>query len=274
MAAAGKGERQRVPRALAIVPARLHSTRLPRKMLLRDSGRFLFEHTVRNAERARALERVVLATDAEEIAAAARSVGIEVVLTSAEHPSGTDRVREAFQRLAPGDVDVVVNLQGDEPELDPADLDALVAAFAAPEVEVATLCAPVAGREEALSASVVKVVRDARGDALYFSRSPLPALEHPAKRAGAPGWASVLRHIGIYAFRPRALEAFCALAPSPLELAESLEQLRWLEAGKRMRVLTARRATAGIDTQEEYAAFVARCAGKERAGQQAETGIR
>jgi 3-deoxy-manno-octulosonate cytidylyltransferase (CMP-KDO synthetase) len=274
MAAGGKGERQRVQRALAIVPARLSSTRLPRKMLLRDSGRFLFEHTVRNAERARALECVVLATDAEEIAAAARSVGIEVVLTSPEHPSGTDRVREAFQRLTPGGVDVVVNLQGDEPELDPADLDALVAAFAEPEVEVATLCAPVAGREEALSASVVKVVRDARGDALYFSRSPLPALEHPAKRAGAPGYASVLRHIGIYAFRPRALEAFCALAPSPLELAESLEQLRWLEAGKRMRVLTARRATAGIDTEEEYAAFVARCAGKERAGQQAETGIR
>ena len=194
------------PRALAIVPARLGSTRMPRKMLRRDTGRYLFEHTVRNAERAVDVERVVLATDAEEIVAAARSVGITALSTSPDHPSGTDRIHEAYQALGEA-YDVVINVQGDEPELPPGDLDLLIGAFADPDVEIATLCTPVGTRAEALSASVVKVVRDTRGDALYFSRSAIPSFEHPSRppRPGAPGLAAVLRHVGVYAFRPAAL---------------------------------------------------------------------
>ncbi|MEM7308061.1 MAG: 3-deoxy-manno-octulosonate cytidylyltransferase [Planctomycetota bacterium] len=252
-----------MPRALAIVPARLGSTRMPRKMLRRDTGRFLFEHTVRNAERAEAVERVVLATDSEEIRAAAREVGIEALLTSPDHPSGTDRVHEAYEALhadGRGDYDVVVNVQGDEPELPAEDLSVLVRAFADPAVEIATLCSPTATREEALDASVVKVVRDQRGDALYFSRSAIPSFEHPSRppRPGAPGLSGVLRHIGVYGFLPQALAEFCALPAGALETTESLEQLRWLEAGRRIRVAPASRTTYGIDTEDDYAAFVAR----------------
>jgi 3-deoxy-manno-octulosonate cytidylyltransferase (CMP-KDO synthetase) len=226
-------------------------------MLRRDTGAYLFEHTVRNAARASLLERVVLATDADEILAAARSVGIEALATSPDHPSGTDRVNEAYARLGVP-YDVVVNVQGDEPELPPASLDLLIGAFADDAVEIATLCAPLETRAEALAPGVVKVVRDARGDALYFSRAAIPAGDHPARRAGAPAPAVALRHVGVYAFRPAALAAFCALPQGALEVAESLEQLRWLEAGRRMRVLAVARATAGIDTEQDYAAFVAR----------------
>lgn len=242
-------------RAIAIVPARLGSTRLPRKVLLRETGRCLFEHTVRNAERCERLARVVLATDAEEVAQAARAAGIEAVLTSAAHPSGTDRVREALDALG-GDWQAVVNLQADEPELDPLHLSALVAALEDPAVELATLCAP-ASPAEAASPSAVKVVRDGRGDALYFSRSTIPSRTHARSGAEAtPTW----RHVGVYGFRPAALRAFCDLPPSPLEAAESLEQLRWLEAGRRIRVVPVDAAPPGIDTEADYRAFVARCA--------------
>jgi len=251
------------PRVLAVVPARLGSTRMPRKMMRRETGRYLFEHTVRNTERATSIAKVVLATDADEIRAAAEEVGVEALITSAQHPSGTDRVHEAVELLrARGEeeFDVVVNVQGDEPDLPPADIDLAVAAFEDPAIEVVTLCAPIESRAEALEPGVVKVVRDAVGDALYFSRSPIPSFEHPSRppRAGAPGLEGVLRHIGLYAFRPGSLAAFCALPPGPLETTESLEQLRWLEAGRRMRVLQASRTTFGIDTEEDYAAFVAR----------------
>ena len=181
--------------------------------------------------------------------------------------SRVSRVHEAWNILAErggADFDVVVNVQGDEPDLPAADLDLVVSAFVEEEVEIATLCAPVTVREEALDPSVVKVVRDARGDALYFSRSPVPSFEHPSRpmRPGAPGLKAVERHIGVYAFRPEALKAFCALPQGELEATENLEQLRWLEAGRRMRVLVASETTYGIDTEEDYAAFVART-GKE-----------
>ncbi|MCZ6598076.1 MAG: 3-deoxy-manno-octulosonate cytidylyltransferase [Planctomycetota bacterium] len=246
-----------------MIPARLGSTRMPQKMLRRETGRYLFEHTVRAVERSSAVERVVVATDAEEILSAAEEVGIEALLTSAAHQSGTDRVHEAWRLIAEregADFDVVLNVQGDEPELPPADLDVLVAAFDDPETEIATLCTPIATREEVLDPAVVKVVRDAAGFALYFSRSPVPSLDHPSRpmRPGAPGLQAALRHVGVYAFRPAALQGFCGLPYGALEATENLEQLRWLEAGRRMRVLDATRPTYGIDTEEDYAAFVAR----------------
>jgi len=249
--------------AVAIVPARLGSQRLPRKMLLAETGACLFEHTVRNLGRCTAIERVVVATDSPEIVALAGAHGIEARMTRADHSSGTDRVNEALAQIGAAGIDVVVNVQGDEPELDPGDLAALVAAFADASVEAATLCGRIADRAEAEAPQVVKVVRDARGDALYFSRSTVPFRADDATRAyaraGAPAWLEVVRrHVGVYAFRPPALARFCALPASALERVENLEQLRWLEAGERMRVIEARHVPLGIDTRADYDAFVLR----------------
>jgi 3-deoxy-manno-octulosonate cytidylyltransferase (CMP-KDO synthetase) len=249
--------------ALAIVPARLGSERLPRKVLLRETGAYLFEHTVRNAERAPAVERVVLATDSEEVVRAANEVDVEALLTSPDHPSGTDRIREALDALLEREgacFPVVVNVQADEPELSPDDLGALVSALDDPEVEIATLAAP-AAPGEADAPSAVKVVVDAAGDALYFSRSRIPSATH--RREDAPE-VPVLRHVGVYAFRPDALAAFCDLPTSRLEAAESLEQLRWLEAGRSIRVVVVDAAPAGIDTAEDYRAFVERTDARSR----------
>lgn len=245
------------PRAVAIVPARLASTRLARKMLLAETGRPLVVHTAQNVRDAGVFARVVVAVDADEVAAAVRAHGFEALSTRVDHPSGTDRVREAWDALrAVGErADVLVGVQGDEPDVDGADLAALVAAFADPDVEMATLCAPLDDADAFRAASVVKVVRDARGDALYFSRAPIPAASH-AQDSGAGSGA--LRHVGVYAYRPDALARFTALPRGALEKRESLEQLRWLEAGRKLRVVDARRAPRGIDTPEDYRDFVRR----------------
>lgn len=255
----------RALRAVAILPARVASTRLARKMLLRETGRYLFEHTALQVARCTAIARVVVATDDERVRAAATEVGLEALMTSAHHASGSDRVHEAWTQLAAGGerADVVVNVQGDEPEIAPEDLARLVAAFADPAVELATLWGPIEDERDARSSSVVKVVLDARGDALYFSRATIPDAGHA--RPGAPP-VELRRHIGVYAFRPAALAAFCALAPGELERQESLEQLRWLEAGRRMRVVRATRVPHGVDTPEDYARFVARTGARQERG--------
>ena len=260
MVAPGEANLRRSSRSLAIVPARLASTRLPRKMMLRDTGRYLFEHTVRNVERCPRIERVVLAADDPELIAAGEEVGVRTVATSPDHPSGTDRVREAHETLrgeGEGPWDVIVNVQGDEPELPTDHLASLISAFDDPAVEMATLSAPLEEASEADDPAVVKVACSADGDALYFSRSPIPS----TARSEAPdAWRQLRRHIGAYAFRPAALETFCALPRGVLEQAESLEQLRWLEAGHRLRVIEVDRVTGGIDTPDQYAAFVQRLA--------------
>jgi 3-deoxy-manno-octulosonate cytidylyltransferase (CMP-KDO synthetase) len=262
--------RSRVLRAVAILPARLASTRLPRKMLLRETGRYLFEHSALAVRRCPAIARVVVAVDAPELLAAAREVGLEAVPTSPEHPSGTDRVHEAWKRLeSEGErAEVVLGVQADEPELEPADLGLLVAAFVDPEVELATLWAPLEAGELD-SRSAVKVVLDARGDALYFSRAPIPDRSHARPDAAA---AAPRRHLGVYAFRPDALERFCSLPPGELERQENLEQLRWLESGRRIRVLQASRPAAGIDTPEDYARFVARIRARETSDPREQSG--
>jgi 3-deoxy-manno-octulosonate cytidylyltransferase (CMP-KDO synthetase) len=244
---------------VAIVPARIDSQRLRRKMLLAETGRALVLHTADNVARARAIARVVLATDSEEVRAAAERAGVEARLTRADHKSGTDRVHEAYAALGQA-YDVVVNVQGDEPELAPGDLERLVAAFAEPDVEIATLAGAIASEAEAREPSVVKVVCDARGDALYFSRALVPSRAHP--RPGAPAAPAALRrHVGVYAFRPAALARFCALPEGRLEAIENLEQLRWLESGGKIRVLEASRVPLGIDTRDDYDAFVKRVQG-------------
>lgn len=246
-------------RALAVLPARLASTRLPRKMLLAETGTPLVVHAARNVLAAGVFARVVVAADAPEVVAAVRAAGLEAVATRPDHPSGSDRVHECWRALADAGerADVIVNVQGDEPELPHADLRALVGAFTDRTVELATLAVPIGDEAEFANPNVVKVVCDARGDALYFSRAPIPHRGHAtADPRGSPPLAR--RHVGVYAFAPRALERFCGLSRGRLEAEESLEQLRWLEHGGKLRVVTATRAPRGIDTREDYDAFVAR----------------
>jgi 3-deoxy-manno-octulosonate cytidylyltransferase (CMP-KDO synthetase) len=255
-------------RAVAIVPARLASTRLPRKMLLAETGCCLFEHTARVVLSSGAFARVVVATDSPEVVLAAEKAGLEAVITRNDHKSGTDRVSEAWQKLAAAGerARVVVNVQGDEPEIDPRDLERVVEVFVDPKVGIATLAALFSSDEEWRRPDVVKVVCDERGVALYFSRAPIPGRGH-----GAPAIAArdlpVRRHIGVYAFRPEALARCAALPAGRLEQVESLEQLRWLEAGERIRVASASRAPQGIDTREDYDGFVSRWRAAQRDGQ-------
>jgi 3-deoxy-manno-octulosonate cytidylyltransferase (CMP-KDO synthetase) len=252
----------RIQRAVAIIPARLGSTRLSRKMLLRETGRYLFEHTARNLLESGVMEQVVVATDSEEIERAAGDVGLEVLITQSDHQSGTDRVFEAWNLLVERgvrEIDVVVNVQGDEPDVAAEDLRRLIASFEDPEVEMATLWAEFDDPALAADSSSVKVVLDSAEDAMYFSRAAIPDVRH--MRAGALeafGESAWKLHIGVYAFRPHTLRRFCELPPGKLERIERLEQLRWLEAGGRLRVIRATHRPRGIDTAEDYAAFVAR----------------
>jgi len=246
------------PTALAIVPARLDSSRLPRKMMLRESGRYLFQHTIQNLLGCARIQRAVLATDSEEILRAAREVGVEALLTSTQHQSGTDRIHEALGQLTArgeGPWDVIVNVQGDEPEVPTKDLDRLVDSFGEQRVDLASMFVPTSDEAADRNPNVVKVVLDGRGDALYFSRSPLPSTERCDPLQTLP---EQKRHVGVYAFRPRALTDFCHLPQGQLERIERLEQLRWLEDGRRIRMIEASRSPAGIDTREDYDSFVER----------------
>jgi len=229
-----------------IVPARLASTRLPRKPLLRETGKYLVEHVWERVQLAKRPARCVIATDSEEIEAACRSFGGDVVMTSPDHPSGTDRCAEAARKLG-GTWDLVLNVQGDEPELDPAHIDTLISVMERSRAPMGTLAEPLADRDEAKKPQVVKVVLDAQGRCLYFSRSLIPS-EGP--------W---LRHVGMYAFTPSFLEEFTELPPAELEKKERLEQLRALAHGHAIQAaLVAPGGVRGIDTPEDYAAFVRR----------------
>lgn len=241
--------------AIAVIPARYASTRFPAKPLARETGKFLIQHVCERVAQARLIARTIVATDDERIADAVRSFGGQAVMTRPDHPSGTDRVAEVAAAL---ECDIVVNIQGDEPELEPAAIDHLITLLAdAPACSIATLACPfskVPGSDPADPAAV-KVVLDRRGHALYFSRSLIP--HHRDARPSAPG-AEPLLHLGIYAYRRDFLLALAALPPTPLELTERLEQLRVLEHGHAMAVGLVDRAAVGIDTPQDYAAFVRR----------------
>jgi 3-deoxy-manno-octulosonate cytidylyltransferase (CMP-KDO synthetase) len=228
--------------AAVIIPARYGASRFPGKPLALLAGRPLVCHVVERAMRARGVDPVVVATDDERIAHAARSCGAKVVMTG-EARTGTDRVAEAARMLDPRP-DVVVNLQGDEPLIEPEAIEALLGAMADGAVEMATLARPLAAGELERP-QVVKVVCSASGDALYFSRAPIPH----RREGGASALARA--HVGIYAFREPFLQAFAALEPGPLEREESLEQLRALERGHRIRVVETGYGGFGVDTPED-----------------------
>jgi 3-deoxy-manno-octulosonate cytidylyltransferase (CMP-KDO synthetase) len=241
---------------VAIIPARFASTRLPGKPLSMIHGKTMIERVYERALSAATVSRVVVATDDERIAGVVRGFGGDVLMTSPDHPTGTDRLAEAARTI---DAEVIVNVQGDEPMLDPAGIDAVAKALLEePSLPMATLSVPLRSVEEMLSPSVVKVVVDARGDALYFSRGPIPHvrlgassdLRPAAEAAVARGLAR--KHVGLYAYRREALLRFASLPTSPLEEAEGLEQLRALHHGMRIRVVPMDgKGGVAVDTPED-----------------------
>lgn len=240
-----------------IIPARLHSTRLPRKLLLAETGRPLIEYTWRSALRATRINELIIAADNEEIVAATTKFGARCEMTG-EHPSGTDRIAEVARRCCP-DGDIFVNIQGDEPDIDPANIDALVKALVdCPSAQMATLGTPMKTLEQVHTSSCVKVVRAEDGRALYFSRCPIPFCRDRDPQEVLEAEHPWMLHIGIYAYRSRFLQDLTQLPPSRLEQLEKLEQLRALEAGARIQVAIVEHHSVGIDTPEDYARFLAK----------------
>ncbi len=246
---------ERLPRFSVVIPARFASTRLPGKPLRLLAGAPLIEHVARRALTMGAAQ-VVLATDDTRIAAVVAGLDVRVVMTSADHASGSDRLAECAAACAWPEDHIVVNLQGDEPFVPAAGVHAVVAALAADDAAMATLATPINDVAVLLDPNVVKLVCDRSGHALYFSRAPVPwardALAHD--RGSLPQDAPLLRHIGLYAYRAGFLRRFAQLEPTPLERAEALEQLRALEHGHRIRVaLSADEFSPGIDTEQDLA---------------------
>lgn len=259
------------------IPARLGSTRFPEKVLTKDTGKFLVQHVWEKACQAKLLQKVIIAADNSRVVDAAKSFGAQAVLTSPDLQSGTDRVAEAVKNL---DVDIVINLQGDEPEIEPSSIDILAKLMLENKnYEMGTLAAPFQNKEQIADPAIVKViisssvVRDEYrekdqsqesqyaihntryGEAIYFSRSVIP---YNRAAAGLGPVSNYLRHLGIYAYKKDFLLKITKLPPSMLEKSESLEQLRVLENGYKILVGIVEKASSGIDTTDQYADFVKR----------------
>ena len=267
-----------MPRVLAVLPARFASTRFPGKPLASDTGKPLIRHVVERVRQAKSVDRVLVATDDRRIHDAVTAFGAEAVMTG-EHDNGTSRIAEAVDRIEAenGDAfDLVLNVQGDEPEVPGATIDALVAGLIArPDADVATLASVFDPGEDPANTNIVKLVADRRGFALYFSRSLVP-FDRDAERLGRrpgmtdpaaaadryPGWTlpgpGPFKHPGLYAYRRGFLRTYASLPPAPLEETEKLEQLRVLEHGFRIAVVLADAPHPGIDTPEQYDDFVRR----------------
>jgi 3-deoxy-manno-octulosonate cytidylyltransferase (CMP-KDO synthetase) len=240
---------------VGVIPARYASTRLPGKPLLSDTGRPLIQHVVEAARRAKSLGRVIVATDDRRIADVVTDFGGEVMMTRDDHATGTDRVAEVAARL--GGAGIIVNLQGDEPEVSGDSLDRVVAMLRNdPEAPMATLATPILDEATYRDPACVKVVCSAGGRALYFSRSPIPCHRDDLPSPGLSPIAYL--HLGLYAYRREFLLSIASLPPSPLERAEKLEQLRVLDAGYPIAVGIVDEASVGIDTPEDYRRFVGR----------------
>jgi 3-deoxy-manno-octulosonate cytidylyltransferase (CMP-KDO synthetase) len=241
MTMSDRAEKTSPVRVLGVIPARLQSTRLPRKVLREVAGQPLLAWVVEAAAAARQLDRVVVAADSDEVAELCERRGWTWQMTAPTLPSGTDRLQAVAQEMQ---AEIYVNIQGDEPLITPAHLAALLAPFAAPGVDAATLRVP-CPPEDVSNPNVVKVVTALDGRALFFSRSAIP---FDRDRTGAvPYW----KHLGLYAYRRAALARFAALPPSPLEQMERLEQLRLLENGLSLQVAEAPQDTVGVDTEAD-----------------------
>ena len=238
---------------LACIPARYGSTRLAGKVLAKDTGKFLIQHTYERACLAALPEKVIIAADDQRIAAAAETFGAECILTSTEHKSGTDRIAEAVKDI---DVEIVVNLQADEPEIDPQNIDYLAELLAKnPDYQMATLAADFQNPEQITNPDIVKVIIVSNDLAIYFSSAPIP---YDREKSGVGKLQQYLRHIGIYAYRKQFLLKITALPQTKLEKIEKLEQLRAIENGFSILVGKVKHTCDGIDTPQQYAEFVKR----------------
>lgn len=232
-------------KSIIVIPARYGSTRFPGKSLARIQGRPMIQWVWEAASRSRLTQQIIIATDDERIADTSAKFGADVIMTKKSHRSGTDRIAEVADKIP---AQLYVNVQGDEPLLAASAVDDLIRAMAeSPRVPIGTLGHRIESEAEWLSPEVVKVVCNRHHEALYFSRSPLPF-----QRTFDPK-SRLLRHVGIYAFRAQALAAFVALKPSPLEIAESLEQLRALENGMVIQLIETKYRCLGVDTPADLA---------------------
>ena len=263
-------------KVLAVIPARYSSTRLPGKVLAKDTGKFLIQHTYDQACKADLPDKVIIAADDEKILAAAKTFAAECIMTSSDCPSGTDRIAEAIGKLSSipytlSPDDVVVNIQADEPEINPGYIDKVARLLVNnPDYPMATLAAPIENPEDITNPNIVKVVvtspepratSDSIVQAIYFSRAPIP---YEREKAGLGDVKNYLRHLGIYAYRRDFLLKITDLPQTPLEKTEKLEQLRAIENGYGILVGRVEDTCDGIDTPEQYDEFVKRYKGNSR----------
>jgi len=263
---------------LVCIPARYDSTRFANKVLAKDTGKYLIQHTYERACLAKLPEKVIIAADDERVVDAARTFGAECILTSVEHKSGTDRIAEAVKKIEDrgqrtedrkqknneicftlNNDDIVVNVQADEPEIDPKNIDYVAQLLIDnPDCPMATLAAEFQNEKQIADPNIVKVITDCNNRAIYFSRAPIP---YDREKAGIGNPKQYLRHIGIYAYRKEFLMKFTALpsgSPAGLEKIEKLEQLRAIENGFIILVGRVEHTCDGIDTPEQYAEFIKR----------------
>lgn len=253
----GKIHRQNV---IAIIPARIFSTRLANKLLLELNGKPLILHTLEQAKKARNISRVIVATDSQAILKIVEASGNEAILTSEKHQSGSDRIAEAAETLPENSI--IVNVQGDEPLISPATIDSAVEAILNDDsIQMATTCEPIDNIKDVLSPDVVKVVTDENDFALYFSRSPIPFPRDAVKKYGTlenalhnePNLLSLFRkHTGLYVYRREFLLRYTKLTRTDLEKTEMLEQLRALENGAKIKVIEVAESSIGVDTAEDF----------------------
>lgn len=249
----GRSRRAQGPQVVAIIPARLGSTRFPGKVLADATGKTLIEHVYESAKRAASLTRVVVATDDVRVHEAVKKFGGDCVMTSPTHPNGTSRLAEAATILKIGPDDLIVNVQGDEPEIEPSFIDAAVRILKRSGVAMSTAAVPFADDEDPSNPNLVKVVTRLDGQAMYFSRSVIPFVRDTGVESRP------LKHLGLYVYRRPFLKTYLSLPTAPAEQAESLEQLRVLSHGHPIAVAVCQgRTFGGIDTPEQYEAFVKR----------------
>ncbi len=245
-------------KVVAIIPARYASTRLPGKPLIEIAGKPMILRVVERARQAATISRVIIATDDQRVFQTVANADEEAVMTSPNHATGTDRLAEVAAKL---DAEIIVNVQGDEPLIEPSTIEAAVAPLLAdPSIVMSTTCEPIESAEDALKPNVVKVVVDRAGFALYFSRNPIPfpraaVLEHGSIEAALRARPELLKtfnkHTGLYAYRRDFLLTYAKLPPTPLEQSEALEQLRALEHGYMIKVVPVAHRSIGVDTPED-----------------------
>jgi 3-deoxy-manno-octulosonate cytidylyltransferase (CMP-KDO synthetase) len=236
-------------KVLAIIPARYASTRFPGKPLVDIAGKSMIKRVVERVQQCASISQVVVATDDERIFSHVQEFGATAVMTRSDHPSGTDRCLEAYQKIN-GTADCIINVQGDEPFVDMVQLEALIQLISQPGVSIATLAKRISDTATLFDPSKVKVVINARHEALYFSRQAIPFFRNEV----AADWHKLhtyYKHLGLYAYTPKKLEEICSLKPSSLERAESLEQLRWMENGQAIHVALTEIESPAIDTPED-----------------------